>query len=437
MPSKSVVCSGCQKPLTRNTILKHLAHKKSCKENYSASEFKNLLKDCKQSSDEKKKSWKKVHYQNNKEDYAKKRANQSKKDKIKECKNYLVVDHKNFQETFGTQMDDLVNLNPSKKIEISKIKEMVSSKFNFLNQTISEALLSFETTNASNLHDQIHNEWKAFEETVSKMIFKISPGNNESKEIQTTPSTEANGMAKCHKCQKELEPNCILKHISKSKDCLEYYQNTEELELLRTKAKKRETLRMKEKYQKQKMELEWFEKYEASERKKEELKVIQKNFKGKSEPWLNSWRGTNGRGERCRKEIQKLKDLKDTEIYEEMRKLETYIKEKVKELENDLDEVVEEVKCSTGHWEFDEGNKSFHEDVRFSSEMFCNVSHYIEEEMESLYVTVLQKLKDTADKVGQTIEPEWSDAELYQPHRLKRIDMDINPIKIRRNIVLK
>ena len=69
--------------------------------------------------------------------------------------------------------------------------------------------------------------------------------------------------------------------------------------------------------------------------------------------------------------------------------------------------------------------------------MFCNVSHYIEEEMESLYVTVLQKLKDTADKVGQTIAPEWSDTELYQPYRLKMIDMDINPIKIRRNIVLK
>ena len=444
MASTSVVCSGCQKPLTRNTILKHLGHKKSCKEKYSTLEFKNLLKACKQSSEEKKKSWKKVHYQNNKEDYAKKRVNQSKKDKIKECKTYLIADHKNFQETYGTQLEDLVNSNPSKKNEISQIKEMVSSKFSSLTQTISEALLSFETTNASNLFDQIHNEWKMFEETVSKMISEITPGNNESKKTQITPSDELNGMAKCHKCQIIKAPNCILKHISKSKDCFEYYQHTEELKVLRLEAKKRESLRMNKKYQKQKSEMKWFEKFEAYEVKKEELIEHQKNCKKESEQWLDNWRGTNGRGERCRKEIQKLKDLKINEVDEEMRKLEKIIKRKVKELENDLDEVFEEVSCSIGHWEFDENDiwkNSFYEDRTFSFEMFCSLSHYMEEEMESLYVTVLQKLKDTASKVGQTIAQEQSDAELYKPYRIKVIHHNINPkwcsIKIPRNVILK
>ena len=47
------------------------------------------------------------------------------------------------------------------------------------------------------------------------------------------------------------------------------------------------------------------------------------------------------------------------------------------------------------------------------------MKHYIEEEIESLYVTVLQNLKDLAKKAGQEFKKHDYDDQYYEPMRLK------------------
>ena len=110
------------------------------------------------------------------------------------------------------------------------------------------------------------------------------------------------------------------------------------------------------------------------------------------------------------------------------------------ELENCLEEVGEEVKEMIGHWEFDEaGNwrKIEKEDDNVKSAMFESVEHHIEEEMESMYVTVLQNLKDSAAKIGKEIKKIRSDDDLSKPMRLKRSFYLGSHFWVPRNVILK
>ena len=150
------------------------------------------------------------------------------------------------------------------------------------------------------------------------------------------------------------------------------------------------------------------------------------------------WKGIASRGERCRNEIQKLKDFRHEDIDVTMERLEKLIHKKIEELESCLEEVDEEVINVTGHWEFDESGswkKVRTMDFDFCSSMFINVHHHIEEEMESLYVNVLQILKDTCKSHGIKFEVRESDEMLYKPTRSKNLGNGWHTIP--RNVILK
>ena len=178
-------------------------------------------------------------------------------------------------------------------------------------------------------------------------------------------------------------------------------------------------------------------------KKKEDFAESYEGYLNRAKRLFVLWKGEDWKGmegERCRKEIERLRKIGNAEVMEDMSQIENMISDKIEELENCLEEVATEVKEITGNWEFDEAEKwqkIWLEDCRVKAAMFECVKHHIEEEIECLYVTAIQHLKDSAAKIGQEIEPHKKDHELYKPKRWKRSYYLNDHYLVPRNVILK
>ena len=57
LSNEIVICKACKEDFPRNSILKHLAHKDSCKKQYSTAEWQKLVLSCQTSKDLKLRLW--------------------------------------------------------------------------------------------------------------------------------------------------------------------------------------------------------------------------------------------------------------------------------------------------------------------------------------------------------------------------------------------
>ena len=458
--SHTIECKGCTKPLLGTTILKHLSHKIDCKRLYCESEIQVLIKNSKQRAKSKEKSWKRKDYLENKEKHLTKRAQLYKKEKVKECQNLLERKFKHNRNTFGIKIK-AIQSNPAIGQEIvrqvAKIDEMVHSKFEELQNMVNFALENFKTYNIEDLTDTIYNEWRKLDSAVDVSLGKITPQNEYEKtellKLCEPPRKISNLKEtfdlECKSCGRKSNYNTILKHLSKSKRCMDSYKGTSELKLFKTKAKIRESDRLKKRYQnekdvkaneykKKKKDIENSIKYFEFKKAKKELSKSREYWRDRITGPLKYWRMENCTGSRCRKEIEKLKQKKVTEIDEWMVQVEEMIQSKLKELDDCLEEVDDEVKNVTGHFKFDNDDKWKKlniQDSRFCSDMFRNLGEYIEEEMVSLYVTVLQNIKDACQKYGFNFESHEYDEDLYKDTRMKIVGAQW--VSIPRNVILK
>ena len=186
-----------------------------------------------------------------------------------------------------------------------------------------------------------------------------------------------------------------------------------------------------------------FKKFELFEKKQEEFESSYERYVERAKHIFVLWKGEDWKdmeGERCRNEIERLRKIGNAEVKEDMSQIEKMIDDKIKELEECLEEVANEVKEITCNWEFDEAEKwqkVWLLDCKVKGVMFQCVEHHIEEEIETLYVTAVQQLKDSAAKIGQEIEPHRKDPELYKPMRWKRSYYLNGHFFVPRNVILK
>ena len=287
------------------------------------------------------------------------------------------------------------------------------------------------------------------ETEVDKILKKLTPPK-----VETNSQPKENSKSqkiKCNSCNKMFEENGILKHIANVSSCKAYYEQNGELDILKSNAAERRRHKKHqiylnekevraEQYQIQKKEFEAFEKYEFFEKRRAELESSFNRQLDNAKHLFRNWRGIACRGARRRKEIEKLRQSKDFEVLEDMVKIETFIDTKIAELENCLEEVAEEVKGMIGHWVFDEAGKwmkSRKDDDNYRFAIFESVEHHIEEEMESMYVIVLQNLKDSAAKIRKEIQKHKYEDELSKPMRLKNSFYLGSHFWVPRNVVLK
>ena len=442
MSDNQINCIGCDKPLKSNSILKHLSHKDSCKTKYSDSEINNLIAKSKEAYKINKKSWKKKDYENNKEKYAKSNAIYRKKASIKSYGEELQEKFDFFHKRRMELIENVSDSNSKSKSQMKSIEERAKSKFDELMEHVRFALKNFETCNESELLQKIRSEWSELMKEMNEMIDKFTPRPSKGEQFR------------CSSCDKSLEKNGILPHLSKMPSCKDSYEKSGELEVLKSNAKKRKKERdhqyylnereiRAQNYQESKKEYEAFKKFEFFEKKKEDFAESYEGYLNRAKRLFVLWKGEDWKGmegERCRKEIERLRKIGNAEVMEDMSQIENMISDKIEELENCLEEVATEVKEITGNWEFDEAEKwqkIWLEDCRVKAAMFECVKHHIEEEIECLYVTAIQHLKDSAAKIGQEIEPHKKDHELYKPKRWKRSYYLNDHYLVPRNVILK
>ena len=459
MSDSPVNCAGCSKELKFNSILKHLSHKTSCKAKYSDADLKELTEKCKKLSEVKKSSWKKKDYANKKEEFSNKNSLYRKKLSMVACRGELQRKYNYFNETRGELIRNLP-LNDSSgsksKINEKSIEEMMQSKFDELMELIRFNLKNFETHDEAELLNRIRKEWRKLEDEIDEILNQSPSIQNATKE-QPSSSQKADQISNkvmCKSCEKSFEENGIFKHVSNMPSCKKMYELNGELEVLKANALKRKKKRDHEyymnerenraqEYQNRKKEYEFFKKFELFEKKQEDFESSYQRSLERAKRLFVLWRGEDWKGmegERCRKEIERLRKSGNAEVIDDMVQIEKLIDNKINELEKCLEEVAIEVKEITGNWVFDEAEKwqkDWLEDCRVKQSMFQCVEHHIEEEIESLYVTAVQLLKDSATKIGQEIEPDRKDHELYKPMRWKRSYYLNGHFFVPRNVILK
>ena len=450
---ESIACKGCNKPLLATTILKHLSHKPHCKAKYQSSELTDLVKKSAKRSKALEKTWKHKDYETNKVKHSKKRAEQYNREKVKSCGDLLQRIFLDFQASKGKRIKLIKGKSGEEtKRQLQAIEQKLLWKHKELQGKIAFELKNHNKADPGKLTESILDEWRKTEMDVFDMLQKIVPKDSkELEEIQqickppshqftTDLDQESEPELKCKSCNKPFKNKNILKHISKSKKCMADYQSfQEDLEAIRNSAQKRKKERRRSRYKRETEDLRKLEKMQYFLSSKWDLARWQKYDKERAGTRLTYWKGIACRGERCRKDIQKMKDLNNKEINSSMEKLEKFIHEKINELEKCLEEVDEEVKNVTGHWVFDENGsweKVRKQDFDFCSSMFTNVHHHIDEEMESLYTNVLQVLKDTCEIHGLEFKLRESDERLYEPTRSKYICKG-GWIIIPRSVILK
>ena len=221
--------------------------------------------------------------------------------------------------------------------------------------------------------------------------------------------------------------------------------------MLKDKAKAREKHRLRQRYQnekearaqkykRQKKELQLAEKYFDYKKCKKEIHKDRKYFKERAATGLTWWRyeRPGPRLFRFKKEFERLKQMNIEDISLSMSELENVIHEKLQELWECVEEVDNEVKDVTGHWKYDVDGlwkKTQKEDRDFCTSMFQNLTHHIEEEIESLHTSVLQCILDNCRKHSLNFEFQESDEELFQDMRIKNCGDGWH--RIPRTVILK
>ena len=413
MSEIKIYCKGCKKPLKTNTILKHLSHKSECKKKYSHIQIKDLENESKKAFNLKRKAWKRADYRRHKSKYSMENADQYKKRSIKYCGKIIQNQYDSFLKRLAKiNHDELI------KAQLQDVEEMMKAKYVNIMKEVDFALEKCDIKHLE-LHDK---EWSKLCKQAWTLVNIFTP-KVDTPNPQPISSISASEKIECKSCHKKFQETSILKHITKSLKCCEDYSNTKELGMLQKKSSNREIQRLQKRYQDEK------ESRKAEHRSKRNDFLLQKkieefemlyegllnvNVLGSLKPIiriLNEWDSDESRrGRRIRKEISKFKAKGITEITQSMVQTESMITDKQNNLAVEIEEALEEVEESIGHFEFDEYSdkwrKEMDQDRDFANNMLLNCRYYVEQEMEDLYVTVVQILKDTGIKLNDEIEPD-------------------------------
>ena len=153
MSDNQIDCFVCNKKLKSSSILKHLAHKQSCKAKYSEAQINEITNQSKKLSKMKEKAWKKNDYEQNKTKYIQKNSLYRKKESIKSCGEMLQRKFDDFHKTRGKLIENISNNNSSSGIleQVGAIHQMVKVKHEYLKEHVEFAMKNYET------HDYIHD----------------------------------------------------------------------------------------------------------------------------------------------------------------------------------------------------------------------------------------------------------------------------------------
>ena len=431
--TKATNCIGCNKELTSKTILKHLSHKPFCKEKYSQTEINDIKQNSKSSAKLMEKAWKKADYSKNKAKYSEKRAKQYKKTKLESIYELFQRHHDNFHESRGKAIKEIASKNTDKEAQdkLLNIEEMVTITQRKIKENIDTTAKNFEITDYQKLFNEVCDEWISLKKNVDEMLvpfgvtFKCSFQEFLSRLKADTAHIE---WMKCNSCKKTMPESSFLKHLAKLKNCKMKYEGSAELQSFKDKAAAKEKKRLNERYQNEKESRakEYQDEKDNFEKQKRYDKYINayeaiipacdretSNAMTLLEEWPTE---KSHRGERCRREIQKFKAKGILEISQLMIDTEEMIDKKISELKMEVQEVATEVKDLVGHWGYDGTNKwkdAFHSDYDLIRNMLDQgVRYHVEQEMEDLYVSIIQILKDTGIKLGDEIQPIFSDIDL-------------------------
>ena len=407
--TSEIFCQSCKKPFCNNTILKHLSHKRNCKEKYSSTDLKTLLENSKKISKAKEKVWKKTF--------------NTGRFQLKSLISIIENKENSFHNSRKERIDEIKSngLTNEAKRKLELIEEMVTTKSKELLSQVNVAIKNFENHKHSQLFDIIINEWKKLDSKADEILTNLDPKPENSMNPEQANLYISFEEIKCKSCNETFKNIAILKHLGKKKSCKMKYADFE-IENLRVKARVREKARLKNRYQNEK---DFREKVFKEERQEIEYKQSKRYFKGYREELFKSlkargarkvieaWKDTNcGRGERCRSEIRNFKSKDIEYVTKQMTSLDNKIEQKLKELKSEILEVEEEVERVVGHWDFQDflhRNELFcvewRRDWDFVRNMFANLKCYVKQEMEDLYVLVVNELKDLGIKLREEIKP--------------------------------
>ena len=434
MSDTVIHCKSCNKELKPNTILKHLSQKPRCKDKYSKLEFDDLIENSRKRSKSKEKDWKKKNYDPQKR--SEKHKVEYNKAQIKRLGQVIENQYQRFLEIRGKIMDDIISGEPSQEVkdQVNKVYEILNKRKTMSEKRVEDALQDSETTN-HDYHVQLFHDWNAkwgaARQEADEILKKIAPEKYQTPKSEDLQPSNSNKI-ECKSCHETFEENAILKHLAKIKKCMDQYQDSSDFQELQEKALKRVQERSKKRYQD--------EKEMRAEQYQEERKVILKmrrdevnvrhfneskdHLKRRSldkfeDVWIiKAWKSSNknSRGAQCRREIHLLKQSKIAEVQEAMHKIENDIEAKISALEACLMEVAKEVEETICHYECDEAGlwrKQVPLERHFIYKMFESVHYHIDEEIENLYLRVLQTLKENSRKEGREL------GDLYMPYKIK------------------
>ena len=420
MSDTVIHCKSCNKELKPNTILKHLSQKPRCKDKYSKLEFDDLIENSRKRSKSKEKDWKKKNYDPQKR--SEKHKVEYNKAQIKRLGQVIENQYQRFLEIRGKIMDEIISGEPSQEVkdQVNKVHEILNERKIKSEKIVAQALQNSQTTD-HDYHVQLFHDWNTkwseARHEADEILKKIAP-----EKFQNPKSEDDSNKIECKSCHEKFEENAILKHLAKIKKCMDQYQDSSDFKELQEKALKRVQERSKKRYQDEKeMRAEQYqeERQVILKMRRNEVNVRHFNecrdlLKRRSlerfeEVWIiKAWKSSNknSRGAQCRREIGLLKQSKNAEVQEAMQKIENDIEAKISELETCLMEVAEEVKETICHYECDEAGlwrKQVPLERHFIYKMFESVHYHIDDEIEKLYLRVLQILKENSMKEGREL----------------------------------
>ena len=423
-------CKNCYKDLKSNAILKHLCQKPTCKDKYSTLEYNDLVETARKRSKEKKKIWKRANYDPDK------RSEQHKveynKAQIKSHGHLIENHYQAFLESRGKIMDEILSQGPSHEVkdQIKNIHEIINKRKSQLDKIAENALLNFKTTSHSKLHDELFKKWEEAQHEADEILKNVAPEKYRNPEDQS--HSDSDDKIECKSCHERFEENSILKHLVKVRKCMEEYQDTRDLKELQEKANNRVKERSKKRYQDEKE----IRAEQYREKRKGILKIRRNeinlrhfnaskdhlkrmNLRRFDDMWLiQQWKSSNknSRGAQCRREIDIMKQSRNADVQKAMENIEGEIHSKISELEACYKEVAKEVEDTICHYEYDEDGswkKQVPLEQNFMFQMFQSVNHFIDDEIENLYLKVLQTLKENSIKEGKELK------DLYMPYKIK------------------